>query len=166
MPKVASREAWLRARKELLSRRASASRPSPTWTRTRRSSPPRWQRRAAPKRQETFAGKLARKPRVVRSPSPGCANDTHDPAPENVAAKRCASEKRTREGHAAPHPEGFDPTLESPPDRHAAVSSALRLRDSPRLMLFGRGCTQWRGHGCFTSRNLDEGASGTCARPS
>src|SRR5437667_7575306 len=37
------------------------------------------------------------------------------PAPENVAAKRCASEKRTREGHAAPHPEGFDPTLESPP---------------------------------------------------
>src|SRR5256886_11068588 len=86
------------------------------------------------------------------------------PAPENVAATRCASEKRTREGHAAPHPEGFDPTLESPPDRHAAVSSALRLRDSPRLMLFGRGCTQWRGHGCFTSRNLDEGASGTCAR--
>ena len=29
------------------SRQASASRPSPTWTRTRRSSPPRWQRRAA-----------------------------------------------------------------------------------------------------------------------
>src|SRR5438094_5395519 len=83
MPKVASREAWLRARKELLSRRASASRPSPTWTRTRRSSPSCWQRRAAPKRQETLAGKLARKPCVVRSQSPGCANDTHDPAPEN-----------------------------------------------------------------------------------
>src|SRR5207245_2062205 len=64
------REAWLRSRKELLSRLASASRPSPTWTRTRRSSPPRWQRRAAPKRQETFAGTLARKPCVVRSPVP------------------------------------------------------------------------------------------------
>src|SRR5437016_3643067 len=54
--------------------------------------------------------------------------------------------------HAAPHPEGFDPTLESPPDRHAAVSPALRLRDSPRLMLFGRGCTQWNGVGTAASR--------------
>src|SRR5438093_13780462 len=84
--------------------------------------------------------------------------------PVHLRPALAAAEKRTREGHAAPHPEGFDPTLESPPDRHAAVSSALRLRDSPRLMLFGRGYTQWRGHGCFTSRNLDEGASGTCAR--
>src|SRR5437899_433624 len=52
------------------SRRASASRPSPTWTRTRRSSPPRWRRRAVPRRRKTLAGKLARKPCVVRSPVP------------------------------------------------------------------------------------------------
>src|SRR5512132_468858 len=45
-------------------RRASASRPLPTWTRTRRSLLPRWQRRAAPRCQK----KLARKPCVVRSP--------------------------------------------------------------------------------------------------
>src|SRR2546428_3341559 len=50
------------------SRRASASRPSPTWTRSRRSLPPRWQRRPASRRQQTLAGELARKPCVVRSP--------------------------------------------------------------------------------------------------
>ena len=52
------------------SRRASASGSSPTWTRTRRSSPPRWRRRAAPRRRRRLAGKLARKPCVVKSPVP------------------------------------------------------------------------------------------------
>src|SRR2546421_7467057 len=50
--------------------RASASRPSPTWTRTRRSLPLRRERRAALRRPKTLAGKLARKPCVVRSPVP------------------------------------------------------------------------------------------------
>src|SRR6266849_5101596 len=60
------------------SRRASASRPSPTWTRTRRSLPPRWQRRAELRRPKTLARKLARKPRVVRSPGPRLRHDNHD----------------------------------------------------------------------------------------
>src|SRR5207244_6424250 len=37
------------------SRRASASRPSPTWKRTRRWLPPRWPRRAAPRRRRRLA---------------------------------------------------------------------------------------------------------------
>src|SRR5262249_35443633 len=44
------------------SRRASAFRPSPTWMCTRRSSAPRWLRRAAQRRQQTLAGRLDRKP--------------------------------------------------------------------------------------------------------
>ena len=59
------------------SRRASASRP-PTWTRTRRSLQPRWQRRAAPRRQKTLAEKLVRETCVVRSPVPRLRHDNHD----------------------------------------------------------------------------------------
>src|SRR5262249_52517790 len=48
---------------------ASASRPSPTWTCTRRSSPPRCRRGAAPRRRRRPAGRLARR----RDPRPGSA---------------------------------------------------------------------------------------------
>src|SRR6185503_1382987 len=47
------------------SRRASASRPSPTWTRTSRSSAPRWRRRAAPKRRRTLGRKARRHSALV-----------------------------------------------------------------------------------------------------
>ncbi len=50
------------------SRRASASRPSPTSTRTRRSSAPRWRRRAALRPQRRRGGTLARKPCDVAQP--------------------------------------------------------------------------------------------------
>src|SRR5688572_23924799 len=43
-------------------RRASPFRPSSTWTRTTRSSPSRWRRRATPTRRRRLAGKRARKP--------------------------------------------------------------------------------------------------------
>src|SRR5471030_2259506 len=49
------------------SRRASASRPSPTWMHTRRSSPPRRRRRAAPRRRRRPVGKLVRKPSFATS---------------------------------------------------------------------------------------------------
>src|SRR5690349_86381 len=55
-----------------------ASRPSPAWTRTRRSLQPRWQRRAALGRQKTLAGKLAREQCVVRSPVPQLPHDNDD----------------------------------------------------------------------------------------
>src|SRR5206468_3048532 len=55
------------------SRRALASCPSSTWTRTRRSLSTRSQRRAALRRRRRLAGSLARKPCVVRSPVLGCA---------------------------------------------------------------------------------------------
>src|SRR5262245_57665287 len=51
-------------------RRASASRPSPTWTLTRPLLPLRWRPRAAPRRRRRLPGKLAWKPCVVRSPVP------------------------------------------------------------------------------------------------
>src|SRR5437899_9812221 len=62
--------------------------------------------------------------------------------------------------HAAPHPEGFDPTLESPPDRHAAVSPASIEGFTPIDALWPRVyAMEWRGHCCLTSRILDECAS-------
>src|SRR5207244_5747134 len=84
------------------SRRASASRPSSTSTRTRRSFPPRWQRRAALRREETLVGKLPWRPSasalvvlVVAAPPDarlvtpvGCAVEPLVHAPEPVQSAR------------------------------------------------------------------------------
>ena len=68
-------------------------------------------------------------------PFPYCWDDQSAQGPPGVRPVHlrpalAAAEAATREGHAVPHPEGFDPARESPPPETAPVT-LTRRPDTP-----------------------------------